>query len=226
MSVYEKILKALEACNFDEFTDDGCYEAVYKQLDFNVFDKTYESGITKMVLFPTGLDFVIKLPFLGTWEYKNIYDEEEDDWFEELTLCPFEGAEEPEGWNYCEAEVIRYESACVEGAEEFFLPIKYIGSVHGQPVYIQPKASIFEHSHNPSHYPESKRRRTQEICENLNVWCFNSCWISDFLDTFTHKDLQLLDTMITDLHISDLHDENIGYWDGIPVIVDYADFYS
>ena len=70
MSVYEKILKALEACNFDEFTDDGCYEAVYKQLDFSVFDRKYESGMTKMVLFPTGLDFVIKLPFLGTWEYK------------------------------------------------------------------------------------------------------------------------------------------------------------
>ena len=57
-------------------------------------------------------------------------------------------------------------------------------------------------------------------------YCFNSYWLTDFKDYFGLHGLQKLFAFINKFGIEDLHDGNIGYVCGVPVLVDFAGYYN
>lgn len=219
---FDLILKALSNCIFDELTSENYFDKVIKRMDSKILPKSYDAGATKLVLTPPEEDFVIKIPFTGTE-----IDEEEN-----FLYYPFEGANEPEGWDYCEAELICFNDALSEGVENYFLPIEFIGFVQGHPIYIQKKAKTLndtkiycmeELAKDSKEYKNAQSIR--ELCGELNVYCFNAIWLFDFVSYFGKEALKLLDTFLEDYCISDLHSQNIGYTlDGVPVIIDYGDY--
>lgn len=222
---FDLILKALSNCVFDELTSENYFEKVIKRMDKDILPRSYDAGATKLVLTPPQADFVIKIPFTGT-EY---VEDVENGIF---PYYPFEGANEPEGWDYCEAELICFNDALSEGVEDYFLPIEFIGFVQGHPIYIQKKAKTLHDTKicyiegllkDSNEYKQAQS--TKELCRELDIYCFNAVWLSDFVNHFGKDALKLLDTFLEDYHIYDLHSHNIGYTlDGVPVIIDYGDY--
>lgn len=221
-----EILRALENCIFDDLTEYNFYENVIKLMDQSVIcGNAYDTGATKLVLIPPLESFVIKIPFCGMGnECYDEYDEESD----EPLMYPFECAAEPDHWDYCEAEVLKWEKAAEAGLGHLLAKIELIGHVHGHPIYIQDKMEIFGESRTLSHYSPEIRQKTIDKCNELDVACFNSSWLSDFLDYFSEQTLKKLYSWLSDNCIFDLHSGNIGYVPatGQPIIVDYGDFYD
>lgn len=217
----DMILKGLKNCIFEELSEDNFYDQVIKLADKEVFDmEKWAFGATKIVLFPHRKDFVVKIPLEG--EFKN------GDFF------LFEGAAEPEGWNYCEVEKILFAKAKKENFSQFFLQTEYIGGIHGYPIYIQEVvgntlAEIKLNDHNLSLIESKKRQqrnyKIRKMCKKRMISCFNATWIADFIDYYTEETFFKLGNFLEENWISDLHSGNIGYSvTGAPVIIDYASY--
>lgn len=210
----EQILNGLKDCIFEELTEYNVEEKVIDRLDSDIFEPDWNTGATKLVLFPKKCNFVIKIPLNGYVYSKKFYE--------------FEGAPGADNcWDYCAVEKSLYETAVEALAEKFFLKLEYAGNVNDYPIYKQVKATSFADSRSRHEYSEIKRSSTREICEEIHVSCFHTCWLSDFLEFYTKEDLALLNEFIEDCGISDLHSGNLGYKEnGIPVIIDYAGFWD
>ena len=222
-----EILKALENCIFDDLTEYNYYENVIKLMDQSVIPGgAYDSGATKLVLMPPLESFVIKIPFCGVENEEYDPDEEEDEF--NLPVFPFECAAEPDHWDYCEAEVLRYEKAAEAGLGHLLAKVTFIGHVHGHPIYIQDKMDIFSESKSYDSYSKEIKEKTRSKCEDIDVSCFNAVWITDFLEYFSDQTLIRLNEWLNDNWIYDLHCGNLGYVPetGQPIIVDYGDFYD
>ena len=216
MLSYEQILDALANCCFDDLNGYNYYDNIIALMDNTIINPHYyEYGATKLVLLPPHQDFVIKIPFCG-------YDDE----FWDSQYYPFENAEEPDGWNYCEVEKLKYAKAKEAGIEFLFAETKLIGYVKDHPIYVQPKMKIFSEAKNYSDYSVIKNKRTKDKCHKSNINCFHVHWISDFLDYFDIETLQKLDEWLENNNINDLHGGNLGYHPltGQPIIIDYSDF--
>ena len=108
------VLDALKDCFFDNLTQETYYDDVIQHCDHSVFGiDSHDTGATKLVLMPREFEFVVKIPFFG-----EDWDETNEEYIQ------FSGADEPEGWNYCEVESILYSKAEEEEVEEYFLEIK------------------------------------------------------------------------------------------------------
>ena len=73
---------------------------------------------------------------------------------------------------------------------------------------------------------EFKNSTTSEKCKQLGVGCFNSCWLSDFLDYFGEDIFQKFMKFIDKQNIGDLHSDNIGYIGNRPVLIDYSGYWD
>lgn len=221
------ILKALENCVFDDLTEYNFYENVIQLINRDILTYTpYDSGATKLVIIPPLESFVIKIPFCGM--ENECYDNEEEISEDNLPMLPFECATEPNHWDYCKAEVLKWQKAEEAGLGHLLAKTELIGYVHGHPIYTQEKLEIFSESREYSSYSNEVRQKTIDKCNELDVACFNSAWLSDFLNYFSEQTLKLLCDWLHNNWIFDLHDGNIGYVPatGQPIIVDYGDFYD
>ena len=217
MLTYTEILKALSNCIFDELNEDNFYSNIISLMDTNILKKSWNNGATKLVLTPPEEDFVIKIPFCG------------DSFSDSGELLFFEGAEEPDGWDYCLAELLIYNEALSFGVERFFLQTERIGYIHGHPIYVQKKANVFgETNHVYKDYSLEQRQKARKICDEVGFDSRPSTlgWTSDFLDCYSKKDLKSLNDFIKTFHINDLHCDNLGYLNGSPVIIDYASYHE
>lgn len=196
----------------ETFSEDLVYEYIGKICEKYSF--SYNTGISRLVIKPTGQNFVIKLPF-NYW-----FDEEYCEYYE---LSCYKGINK---WDACEYEQLIYNQALIAGFEEFFLTINYIAG-YDYPIYIQPLAEIA--IDNQENYCGKKSNKTKEMLKNkyinlmsepVEVW-FN--WVydkinddnrfNDFLNFLNKYDIA-----------EDLHEGNIGIYHNKPVIVDYAGF--
>lgn len=213
------ILKSLSECSFFELCEDSCYTQIVDCCDSTFFNiKKWGKGATKVVLFPIKGDYVVKIPFSHDSYH---YDYEED---EELPY--FCGANEPDGWDYCKAEMLFYEEAEAVGVEFCFLKNELLGTVHDHPIYIQEYAEMVKDksSHTPKDWKSTKE--TESYCRSKGYWCFNSYWITDFLNYYGEEKFKLLSQFLEDNDIHDLHSGNLGYIGSKPVIIDYAGYYE
>lgn len=215
MIVKERILNALHDCCFEDLCEGNCFENVIQKMDTSVLPRDYRTGATKLVIILHDEDYVIKIPFHG------------GSWGADSKYYDFENAPEPDRWDYCKVETLQYERIAEAGLQTFFVETKLLGYIKGYPVYIQPKVNIFNDVRDDDDYDEKTISTTVDICNKLQVGCFNSYWLTDFLDFFTQSDLERLSKHIRDNAIGDLHGDNLGFLsNGQPVIVDYADYWE
>ena len=217
----EEILQLFNACTFDGvLTENDFEDKVLSNLPDDL-KYHYEYGATKLVIILPDCDFVIKIPFSGS--YQEIYQDRTDDYEEEYV--EFENADfETCEWDYCKTEVNRYNLAKNVGIEKYFAKTECIGMVNHYPIYIQQKAEIFADVKDLNSYSEEKKSSTREKCDKEDLWCFNECWLSDLLDYCGDRIFSLFMSFLKDNEFDDLHSSNIGYIDGVPVLVDYSGF--
>ena len=217
----EEILQLFNACTFDGvLTENDFEDKVLSNLPDDL-KYHYEYGATKLVIMLPDCDFVIKIPFSGS--YQEFYQDKTDDYEEEYV--EFENADfETCEWDYCKTEVNRYNLAKNAGIEKYFAKTEYIGMVNNYPIYIQQKAEIFSEVKDLNSYSEEKKSSTREKCDKEDLWCFNECWLSDLLDYCGDRIFSLFMSFLKDNEIDDLHSSNIGYIDENPVLVDYSGF--
>lgn len=203
----DEILDALEYGDFDNLNDNVFFKHIvssFKEKYTKPF--AYDYGATKGVLIFKELGFVIKIPFVCN-----------DDW-------EFEGADCDNGWDYCEAETLKYQSASINGLAECFAETIFIGTVDGHPIYIQELATMYEKGESTTPRSSEDIEKVESLCSSQHYDCFNPNWLSDVLNFFGERIFYKLLNFISDADISDLHNGNIGYIGMRPVLVDYSSF--
>ena len=194
------------------FSEDVCDEFV-GQIERDDF--SYNTGISKLVLKPEGRDYVIKIPF------STFYEEEDGEYYS--FSCYGDRK-----WNACEYEEELYNLARGYDFERFFLPVVFVGVVNDYPIYIQAKADIiYEDRDKYQKYHSSidtkkilKEKHIGLMSKLVENW-FDAvrmlCEEDEFIGFLNF--LQVNNNMI-----EDLHEANVGFYNGMPVIVDYAGF--
>ena len=251
---YQTILEELDKyCNLGGHLDADCFRSdIIEPLKQSkeLVGWTYDSGATKLVLLFSGMDTVIKIPFTGTSEDYYIAGDsgascargeslKKHTWCSHCGYCSydgcprrghyeytdFSGSPAANCWDYCAAEVDYYGLAEEEGVESFFAKTWLIGAVNGHPIYAQTRAEMFEGSTSTREYPKEKAESVSKYCGDMNYLCFNDWWLADFVDFFGKDCLDQLLKFLDGQGIEDLHDGNIGYVAGVPVLVDYAGYH-
>ena len=160
------------------------------------------NGAFKMCLIFDKLDYVVKIPFS--------YDKDERT-----------GA--------CEIEIKLYESAKEAGLEKIFLETWFIGFLkNGCPVYGQPKISCIV-----SQTPKEKKKKYQRIARTVpyalseKVRCgiydrsVDEIWRNLAISLYGKKFMLAFEKWTHKTSLRDFHNENIGYLNDRPVILDY-----
>lgn len=213
MLKYSEILRALENCDFENLTQDDCVEKIIDCMDTNIIPDRFAMGASKLVLLLPDENFVIKIPFKGEYYDGEFYE------FDAATTPDLECT-----WDYCHLEQHIFKTALECGAGDFLLETFCIGQVKDYPIYAQKKAETFYScdSGKERYSPEEASR----IYEKFDIDQLNMNWIMDFLAYYAEENLELLCGLIRESLLSDLHEGNIGYYEGRPVIFDYAGFWN
>ena len=231
-----EILRELNRCDFSYLTSMNSGEKLIDPLPRSFRENYYvEEGATKIVFVSKNENYVIKIPFCGQepddWGSYSCSDSRYDNSFFDCgcpsCYSPFEFAGEPNGWDYCKAEVLLYEKAKEAHLEKHFVKTTLIGYVNNHPIYLQQKATIFndlEMSENYHYKSEEQLNRSKTLCSTNDVRCFNATWIADFIEYYDEETFLTLAYHLENNYIDDLHRSNLGYINGRPVIVDYAGY--
>lgn len=218
----QQIIDSLDDCCFDNLGEYNCEESVYDNCDSKVYEY-FRSGATKIALFfAEDPERVVKIPF----SHQEV-ETDDDDGYElyEFECAPY--TEEGNHWNYCASEMHIYELAKMSGVEKYFLKNDFIGKVKGHPIYLQPFASpLSEEGYRYHKVSHKERIDIIDECEEKGVHCFNAIWIKDFILAYGIDELVKLDKFLEDCSLEDLHDGNLGYFEGKPIIIDYGGFYD
>ena len=180
------------------------------------YDFSYSTGISKLVIKPKDTDYVIKIPF-------STYYDEETDSFYSFHCYGYRGW----GWNACEFEEELYSKAYDAKFEQFFLPIEFVGAYNNYPIYVQPKVNVIYESRDDFCYLKPTVKTNKILDDNyidtmsklVEGWFdiinqeLGEERFSEFLHFLNKYDIS-----------SDLHEGNIGIYQGKPVIIDYAGF--
>lgn len=217
----QQIIDSLDDCYFDNLGEYNCEESIYDNCDSKIYN-SFRHGATKMVLFfAEDPERVVKIPF----SHQEVETLEGD-----YELYEFEGApyyEHSNGWNYCASEVRLYELAKMSGIEKYFLKNDFLGKIKGHPIYTQPFASpLSEEGYRYQKVPREERQDIIYECEEKGIYCFNAVWIKDFILAYGIDELIKLDEFLKDCGLEDLHDGNLGYFEGKPIIIDYGGYYD
>lgn len=249
MNKIDRIIEALHnnACNLDtELHEHNYADIIIPDLrhDCSDFEWSYDAGVSKFVILIRGEDLVIKIPFyhhfyeddyysdLSYWD--NLDDEEQRDMTEPLEenyIYEFQSASNDvlekdlgvtfgASHDYCQLECAVYEAACLAGIEQYFAKTEWYAEVGGRDIYLQQRVNPLE-TEKHTDWCDSE---TSEKCKSLGVRCFNPTWIKDFFDIYGEDEFQKLDAFLKRYHINDLHSGNLGYRDGLPIILDYSDY--
>lgn len=242
------ILECLDSyCTFENLHEDNFVEQIVRPLQINNCFKenhwTYDNGVTKGVLIFKGLDFVIKIPFMGrTCWTESHYEDSQGNWLWNKRSCTnikkieaeecfyeFEGAAEEGHWNYCEEEAILAEHAKERGLTKCFAITELFGWAKDHPIYIQERCFMFSEASSSNEEKYKNRTKSdydslKEVREKLDFWHMNNDWVLDFLIYWGEEVLKKLGDFIWEYNIDDLHNGNIGYRNGVPCLVDYSSF--
>ena len=176
-----------------------------------------KTGATKMVVGSDELDYVLKVPFMGTFYENWINDEESECIFSEF----YHG-------DYCYDEVEIYKHAVDFGVEKIFAKTEAFADLEcGIIVYKQPKVLSFNHSSGSRRPSPAAVKRAEELRYNSS---FKSSWVAQVIDQygeeFFDKLLEFIDDICPEVG-QDMHCGNYGYtYDGKPIILDYAGYFE
>lgn len=218
----KEIFTLLEDYSFEELDCDNFEKRFEKLYDEDFF---LAEGTTKGVIIPRGKNYVIKIPFYGKY-YRDYYHPEEIEFNEFYSDIS-------QSHDYCAAEVIIYNRAKNEGLEACFAETCCIGKVNERPIYVQQKASIglidwdiFCEECGGEEEAESRCNTLSDkySITNEDEGKLDPTWINDFISAYDEDFFEVLSDFLLENEIYDLHDENVGYISGMPVLVDYSSF--
>ena len=191
-----------------------------------------ETGATKVVLIPinTNTNYVYKIPVLGMYDVhfiNNDWDEKIDEDYESFSrFDPYEHD------NFCSIEVDRCCDICKKGYGNLIAKEYYYGEIGDNiPIYIQEKAVIYYDA-----FDGDTLRTEEEITSVKNVTssffnfdeyfnCMPDKWIADLISVIgIEETIEFFNFLIDASYNNDLHEANIGYIKGKPVLVDYSGF--
>lgn len=218
----EDVLALLQFCDFSgEITHETFESKIINKLKISCnLEFEYLHGATKIVLILPNEDFVIKIPFNGDYDYHNKF----------YNFCGaysiFEEEYSEDKWDYCNREKEIYLFAASNNFQYLFAKTELIGYVQGYPIYTQTKAKIYKEDIKKKNYYQ-KLASTKKKCREINCPCFCEGWLVDVIDYYGEKEFEKIMLFLQDNELDgDLHDSNLGYIDGKPVLVDYSDYFD
>lgn len=224
--------------NWDNgFTEDDVEDFIWNIDRKNVPSFNYETGASKLVIIPDETNFVIKIPFTGAYaEAGEYYDDEEGEWVTSENDKHYEDfycASDDSGCDYCAAECNIYNEAKKNGFEQLLLKIEKVGEYNGTPVYIQPKAKSYVYTGNTEKYSSNKSKEIVKEERNkvkngygISIHSFPTNWAASCLDILGSLDELNRFFKFLNENSGDLHNNNIGYYNDKPCIIDYAGFWD
>lgn len=218
----KEIIQALENCYLG---GDICEHNFYEDIVYEFKAKykkpfKYDQGASKGVLIFENLGLVVKIPFCGNYCDGDEYDEEIDTYYGD-DFEYFCGAEGDNGWDYCAVEAERYRLAKKDGLKKCFAGTGLVTEIQGHPIYIQEYATMYDYGKSSNHTKEDTDS-VHQICKDNSYYCFNEEWLSDLFNYFGEETFNNFMNFINFVGINDLHNGNIGYIKGRPVLVDYS----
>ena len=179
------------------------------------------NGVSKLVIVPDELPFVIKIPFNGRYVYSD-YDEESEDY--DTCFCYFMMAEsEISEDDYCAKELELTARIKEEGFGEFVPDMMYLGRCCGHNVYIQEKAKPMSECSKTIHPTEDSLNKSKQISAP-----FNNAWAALAIDIYGEDSynsfLKWARKNEPDV-LSDMHTGNYGIdMNGNPILLDICGF--
>ena len=220
----EDILNLFHNCTFDgELTDYDYKEKIINKLP-KEFIYNYSFGASKLVILPREENFVIKIPFTGTYMGGEYYC------FSEAGLLTGNVNNE---WDYCHTEEEVYNLAISHHVEDVFCKTELVGCVNFHPIYIQEFAEVLENlpitsdaCANAEDSLISLLKTNKPFMKKVNNLDgnINKFWLMDVYNYFGERLFEDIVSFIDG--IDDLHDGNVGYVGDRPVLVDYSGFCS
>ena len=244
MDIKEKIVEILRKSNINF---NNLYENNYDEVTYILRQElpntkiAFDSGISKLVILIPNEDVVIKIPYSQMFDsesYNSDYsywdsgeagedyaEPMEEDYFVKFDSAISDKVETSSNWDYCELECAFYEAAYEEGLAQYFAKEELYAMVLDQPIYIQERVVPLdvEISSSRKAYTE-ETRETSKRCDELDIRCFNSIWITDFFNCYGETEFVKLSKFLKKMNIYDLHSGNLGYLHGAPILLDYSDF--
>ena len=237
-----EILRNSEEINFQDFYTDN-YDALEELLRHELPKNakvSFDSGISKVVILIAGENYVLKIPFVkmfdedsynsdvaywdsGEWEGEEEYSEPNiENYFSNFEWAESDKVSTSNNWDYCALECAFYEIATERGLEQYFAKEELYAVVLDHPVYIQERVTPLEASEKSISYEQAET--TRKRCSDLSVRCFNPKWVTDFFNCYGEQEFIKLSNFLEEMKIYDLHEGNLGYLYGAPVLLDYSDF--
>lgn len=189
--------------------------------DFSEYSYTVTSGCTKIVIIPDEYDWVLKIPFQGTFEDFEINDEDR--------AINYYVSEQPD---ILQLEIEDYENSD-ECVKDFLLPIKKIGEYRGIPLYIQKKAKRFYEHTEFFKYEKISKEEEKSINRSVKSWLeqrkkpflpYNPFFVNDIINYYGENKASRI---IEYSDWFDMHEGNYGYLEnGRPIVFDYGGYYS
>ena len=222
----EKLLKIFASAPLydgEEFHEGKNDDLLYS-IDNKILKYSYYHGATKLAIIPKNKDYVIKIPYTGSYEYQSgyyyhsIYNRAREDYWE------FEfGEDKNRPWDYCANEVIRYNIALENGFSKCFAKTELLGYINNYPIYIQERCITLRDSRNFHIHSKEENSKTSSCCNFY--FEINMDWLTDFRLYYGEKTLINFIEFIRDNQWDDdLRSENIGYLNNRPVLIDYSGF--
>lgn len=238
MDIKMQIVNALRESNinFNALCEEE-HEEVEDYLTEKIKDVrlSFDSGLSKLVIFMENDPYVIKIPFtrmfdeqsydsdLSYWDTGDLDQEpERGNYYQNFDSATSAEVETADSWDYCALECAFYEKAYERGLAQYFAREELYAMVLDYPIYIQEKVTPLEATSYT--IDNNKLKTTRDRCSKLNVRCFCTQWITDFFDVYGEEEFIKLSNFLDEMKIYDLHEGNLGYHHGIPVLLDYSDF--
>lgn len=166
-------------------------------------------GETKTVLLHKDWDFVIKIP--NYYEYPK--------------------------HNYCQLEVEKYASAKTYRVEKVLLETAFLIELeNGISLYVQPKysGSTVDLNCNSTKLKALRKKLNNLYSENTKkaiheMYDYNrisKVWFSRVIQLYGKRFARSLEKWTKDNCIGDLHDNNTGWYNKQPIILDYSGYYG
>jgi len=227
LEILEYLDKHSNACMDDDFCEENFWSYIDKSI-IEDCDAEVNYGATKLVFSFKDTDFVIKIPFFGSYEEEYCSDESdnEDEYNEYYGYCfkEFSGAPLDNDWNYCAAESEIYKLAKEEGIEDLFAKTEFLGRVNDLFVYTQEKAEMFDYCKTTLSKEDSIS--IQKKMKDISSPIRSEVWVYDFINYYNEELFDELCAFLNKYEINDMHSGNIGYIEDRPVLVDYSAFHS
>ena len=211
------------------------YDWMFEWMEENILSQLQEfytlyHGVSKIVMVPKNGDFVIKIPFNGS--YSPIYNDEDPDEIIDHIWHEYIGAPEDCGWDYCATELNVYEKAKELGIECFFAKTEYLCSTKNfYPIYIQEKVktkyNVNSKEVTPSNDSLARYRQNYIKYHNYGI-CKDKNWMALCLDQYGEEKVTIFIDFINNIMPfinCDMHSENYGFRiNKTPCLIDFSDW--